>query len=326
MEYPRLKHLDDGIAMIVTDLHGEGEAYDHIRTTFLDLYKQKKVNYLVLCGDLIHIRRDVPDESVRMIVDVIDLQAQLGDDVVIMLMGNHEMPHVYSTTLSKGNVEFTAPFEHALKKTGQREKVSRFLRNLPLYVSTNAGVLISHAGATPAVTNQAEAEAVLTFDHEALLHLADDRIKNTHDLEALKHNLQYVRRVKHYLGIDDVDDPHFHYFLRGQMLSQNEDEFEFLWDVLFARNEQRWTIEAYTVIAEHFLNSIGSCINTGLNIVVAGHIGTTGGHALIGERHLRLSSFAHANPNDSGEYLLLDCAKPVQKSSDLGQYLRPVFP
>lgn len=326
MQYPRLKHFDDGVAMVVTDLHGEGEAYDHIRNTFLDLYEKGVVNRLVICGDLIHIRRNVPDESVRMILDVIDLQQEFGDDTIVMLMGNHEMPHVYNVTLSKGNDEFTAPFEQSLTQSGEREKVSQFLHHLPLYVSTNAGVFISHAGATPVVTDGSQAENILTFDHEALLHLADDRLKNGYDLENLKQNREYFEQVKHYLAVQSVDDPRYHHFLRGQLLSQSDEEFSFLWDVLFARNEQGTSIDRYTYVARHFLLAISNIVGIPLNVIVAGHIGTKGGHALIGRKHLRLSSFAHAHPNHSGEYLLLDCANLVQNSSDLLPYLRPVFP
>ena len=325
MQYPRLRHFNDGVAMVVTDLHGEGEAYDHIRDTFLELYERGQVNRLILCGDLIHIRRDVPDESVRMILDVIDLQHKLGDDTVIMLMGNHEMPHVYSTTLAKGNVEFTAPFEHQLAASGQREVVHQFLRNLPLFVSTDAGVLISHAGASEAVTSESRAEDILTFDHEALLYLADDRLRNGYDLEALKHNQEYFEQVQHYLAINDVKDARYHHLLRGQLLSQSEPEFMLLWDVLFTRNEQRGTIESYTFIVEKFLQGLSNVIGIPLNVIVAGHIGTNGGHELIGYKHLRLSSFAHAHPRYSGEYLLLDCAKPVNMARDLLAHLRPVF-
>lgn len=325
MNYPRLAQFDDGIAMVVTDLHGEGEVYNHIRNIFLDLYQRGEVHRLIICGDLIHIRRDAPDYSLSMILDVMQLQAELGSDKVIMLLGNHEMPHIYNVTLSKGNEEYTAGFEKALTRAGKREEVYRFLRSLPFFVATKAGVLITHAGASPAVTQDYEAQSILTFDHDALLRLADDRIHNDYDLGIVKADPEYMRQATHFLALEHIHDPRFYHLLRGQVLSETEDEFAFLWDVLFARNEQGWTLEAYSFIAERFLMSISACISYSQNVLVAGHIGVKGGHKLIGRKHLRLASYAHAFPSHAGKYLLLDCAEPIITASDLVPYLRPVF-
>lgn len=325
IQYPRLRHFDDGIAMVVTDLHGEGDAFDHIMQTFFDLREAGQADRLILCGDLIHIRRSVPDDSLRMMLEVIKWQKELGEDTITMLMGNHEMPHVYNITLSKGYDEFTGPFEKALTQSGTRDEVYAFLRGLPFYATTNAGVLISHAGATPAVTKDYEAQNILTFDHEALLQLGEDRVLNSMDLEELKKDKNYLSQAMTYAAITGIDDPRFHHLLRGQVLSQGEDEFEFLWDVLFARNEQKWGVEAYTFIAEEFLKAIGDVTENTLNVIIAGHIGTKGGHQLVGKKHLRLSSFAHAHPNEAGKYLLLDCATQINMATDLLPHLRPIY-
>lgn len=89
MQYPRVRHFDDGIAMIVTDLHGEGTAFDHIMQTFFDLRQKGKADRLIICGDLIHIRRPVEDHSLRMVLELIKWQEKLGEDTILMLMGNH---------------------------------------------------------------------------------------------------------------------------------------------------------------------------------------------------------------------------------------------
>lgn len=323
MTYPRLKHIPDGTAMVVTDLHGAGDIFDTVIATFHDLHSAGEVDRLVLCGDLIHGYGSAEnDASLRMINEVIDLQEKFGDDKIIMLMGNHEMPHVYSITLSKGTLEFTGRFEHALSKSGNRDRVMRFLRNLPIYASTNAGLLITHAGATPAVTTPDEAENILTFDHEALLHLADDKIRNASDLEALKADKEYLRQAKHYLAISGVDDPRYHYLLRGQILSHGEEEFEFLWDVLFSYNERGYTLSAYEIILQHFLESISVHAPTEQRVLVAGHISVQGGHNVVTKQQLRLASYAHATPKSAGKILFLDCAKPIQTASDLVPMLR----
>ncbi len=325
MEFPRIRHFDTGTAMVVTDLHGEGDAFDHLIQTFFELRDAGRVDRLIICGDLIHIRRPVPDDSIRMILEIIKWQNELGDHTILMLMGNHEMPHVYNVTLTKGHEEYTASFEQAMTQSGKRDEITHFLRQLPFYVSTQAGVLISHAGASAAVTKSDEAYNILTFDHDALLHLAEDKFHNQYDIDALKQDLAYHRQAMHFLGLTGMDDPRYHHLFRGRILSQLEDEFTFLWDVLFTRNEQKWGLPTYGVIAENFLKVIGDNIGHNLTVIVAGHIATRGGYELIGDNHLRLSTYAHANPHEAGKYLLLDCAKPIVTSKDLVSHLRSLF-
>jgi hypothetical protein len=155
-----------GKAMIVTDLHGQGKVYNHIRDTFLEYNKTGVVDRLIICGDLIHgYGEEAEDASLAMLLDVMSLQQQLGRDTVVMLMGNHEMPHVYSIPLSKGHIVFTPRFERALAQLDRdsnakysRADVMTFLKSLPFVVRTKAGVLITHAGATPAIKARADAE------------------------------------------------------------------------------------------------------------------------------------------------------------------------
>ncbi|MDQ7035412.1 MAG: metallophosphoesterase [Anaerolineae bacterium] len=145
-QFARVLDFDSGVAMIVTDLHGEGHAYDQIKSTFLELRREGKADRLILCGDLIHgYRESYNDDSLRMMLDVMRMQKDFGSDTVTMLMGNHEMPHVYNITLEKGHHEFTARFEESLSQSGKRDEVLAFLKHLPIYARTKAGVLISHA-------------------------------------------------------------------------------------------------------------------------------------------------------------------------------------
>lgn len=325
-QFARAVDFDSGKAMVITDLHGEGEAYDRLKSTFLELKAQGKADKLVICGDLIHgYRESYNDDSLRMLLDVMRMQREYGADTVVMLMGNHEMPHVYNITLSKGHHEFTAPFEEALSKSNKRDEVVTFLKSLPFFVRTKAGVLITHAGASPAVTNAENAERILTFDHDALLMLAEDKLQNGYDLKSLKQNRDYIRQAKNYLAVDSVDDPRFHHLLRGQLISQRSEEFSLLWDVLFATNEQGWNLSGYSIIAQAFLKAISEYSPYEQKVIVAGHIPLQGGHKLVGNWHLRLASYAHASPHQAGQYLLLDCAKPIEKVSDLVPHLRPTY-
>lgn len=327
MQFPRAVDFDSGIAMVVTDLHGSGDVYDHLRDTFLDLREKGEVDRLILCGDLIHGNgSEAEDDSLRMILDVMRLQDELGKDTVTMLMGNHEMPHVYNFVLSKGRMEYTSRFEHSMTESGKRDEIMAFLYGLPFCVRTKAGVYICHAGAAKNVSKEHEAIQMLTFDHEALLKLVDDKMKTYVDLETLKTDKKYLHQAQHYFAITDADDPRLHHMLRGQLISELQDDFEFLWDILFARCEQDNNVATYSFFAEYFLHAISEISDYQQRVIVAGHIGVSGGHKGVGESHLRIASYAHAHPKEAGEYLLLDCAKPVQSSTDLLTSLRPTFP
>jgi hypothetical protein len=104
-----------------------------------------------------------------MILQIMKLQAEFGPTNVIMVLGNHEMPHIYGVTLIKGAIEFTPRFEHAL--VAHRESILAFFASLPFYVRTAAGVMLSHAG--PSIEVIGQADALRCFDHEAILREAE---------------------------------------------------------------------------------------------------------------------------------------------------------
>jgi hypothetical protein len=314
--------FDSGIAMVVTDLHGEGAIYDHLRRKFLTAHAKGEIDRLIICGDLIHGRSDNEDHSLRMLLDLMQLQAEMGEDKVVMLMGNHEMPHIYNITLAKAGEEFTEPFERMLTQSGKRDEVYAFLRGLPFYARTKAGVTLTHAGGTPAVITANDAEALFTFDHEALLRLGDDILRRSVDIDLLKADKRYAQQAMKYLALKDIDDPRFPDMMRGQIISQTQLEFEFLWDVLFAQNEQSGSVTAYNMTAMNFLKAVSDSCEWKQRVIVAGHIAVRGGHKLVGSSHLRIASYAHAQPKQAGEYLLLDCGNPIQAAAELLPYLR----
>lgn len=333
MTYPRIQLFDSGTAMIVTDLHGEWKAYELLRDTFFQLQQAGKAQRLILCGDLIHgYGKESDDGSLPMLLDVMRLQAELGRDTVTMLMGNHEMPHLYAFNLSKGNLEFTPRFEVALAMLDQqanapyrRADVIAFLQALPFYVGTKAGVLIAHAGAAPMVNSAKIAEEVLNFDHAALLQWGSDKIQAEYDLAALKYNERYSEMVEYTLAIKDVNDPRYTDLLRGQVIGQSHEMYHLLWDVLFATNETGGLAGRYCNVAAAFLQHISALVPYEQRVIVAGHITAKSGYKEVCRNHLRLASFAHAEPRHEGKYLLLDCANPVQEVRDLLPHLQGTF-
>jgi hypothetical protein len=124
------------------------------------------------------------------------------------------------------------------------------------------------------------------------------------------------------LAIESANDPRFLDMLRGQLISANSGQFEFLWDVLFARNEHGWGLDAYEVVLKAYLKAISDISQYPQQVIVAGHIGVTGGHKLITDYQLRLASYAHAHPEAAGQFLILDCEAPITKASQLVPALR----
>jgi hypothetical protein len=332
VSYPRAIDFETGTALVVTDLHGNGKTYNHVRDTFLKLHRAGEVDRLIICGDLIHGYGDeAEDASLPMLLDVMNLQQELGRDTVVMLMGNHEMPHVYSIPLSKGNLVFTPRFERALAQLDRdpnakynRADVMTFLKSLPFVGRTKAGVLITHAGASPAIKVKTDAELLLKFDHDALLASTEGWMQD-YDLEALREYGKYRTQVQQMVAVDSPDDPRFLDMLRGQLLSINSGQFQFLWDVLFATNEKGWNIGAYEIVLKGYLVAISQLSDYPQKVIVAGHIGVKGGHELVTDYQLRLASSAHAHPEEAGQVLMLNCEAPIRKASQLIPHLRPTL-
>ncbi|MDX1523080.1 MAG: metallophosphoesterase family protein, partial [Anaerolineae bacterium] len=61
--------------MVVTDLHGDWDAYRRYRDRFVALQAAGKADYFIFTGDLIH-RESLkePDKSLEIVLDVIALQ------------------------------------------------------------------------------------------------------------------------------------------------------------------------------------------------------------------------------------------------------------
>lgn len=125
----RLWSLTAGVAMVVTDLHGDWDAYRRYRDRFVDLQATGRVDHLILTGDLIHRETtSEPDDSLKIVLDVLALREVYGSSV-IYLCGNHEMPHLYGISLARGNRLYTPDFEAALSRSGRRAVVvERHLR------------------------------------------------------------------------------------------------------------------------------------------------------------------------------------------------------
>lgn len=331
----RLITLPAGSVLAVTDLHGAWDVYVRLRDKFLTLREAGAVQTLLLCGDLIHAEENaVYDASLDIILDVLRLRRDYGRDTVIMLLGNHEMPHIYSLTLSRGDTVYTPPFEAALtglahkqRRDFTRDDVIEFFAEAPFYAATRAGVLFAHAGASPELTDPADFQRVLSIDHDALLQAADEQIQNFGAAEA-RANFErilkqpYDEQVRQLLAVSGPDDPRYNHLVRSMVVSNSNPLFDLLWSALFTRNEHEVGVEAYPAVVADFLRAVSVFAPVEQRVLVSGHIPVLDGYEMIGTQQLRLASYTHARPQKAGRYLVLDTEQPVMKADDLVPLLR----
>ncbi len=306
--------------MVVTDLHGDLNLYRRYRDRFLSLHAWGFAQTLVFCGDLIH--SDGParaDGSLAIMLDLLALKERLGSSLIVLL-GNHELPHIYGVNLARGDLEYTPRFEAAMG--AHREAILALLRSLPFYLRTQAGVLISHAGAPPTVLLPGDWERICAFDHDALLAEAGARIQaaDPETLAGLRKSYarlagaSYDELARHYLAVAGGDDPRYNDLLRSLLVSDMPD-FNFLWSTLFTRNELDVGEERYRQVVDSFLR-VASAGFVEQRILVAGHIPTRG-RVIVAGRHLRLHSGTFNGSTRDSSYLLLDVAKPVRDALEL---------
>jgi hypothetical protein len=325
----RFLDLTEGVAMLVTDLHGDRDAFNRYVRRFHALRESGEAQRLILMGDLIHgYGSEQTDGSLSMVLSVIRLQEEWGPDTVTMLLGNHEMPHIYGVSLMKGDLEFTPRFEHILGD--HRASVLAFFERLPFYVRTAAGVILTHAGPAPDVIEHVD--LLEHLDHAEILHEADHVLSQADDLMTLYrqygalYGAPYADDAAYYLAIRGPDDPRFPHLLRAFMISQQSMPFKILWEALFATNEIGMTEWAYLQSCRHFLSAFSAGAPAEQRVIVSGHIVTPlGGYMLVNRCHFRLSSATHARPREAGCYLLFDCAKPVYAANELLAGVGSVF-
>lgn len=323
----RIIDIQEGTIFAVTDLHGDWDAYQRYRDRFIERHHKGEADYFCILGDMIH-RSSPPEEdsSVEIVLDVIDLQQEF-EEKVICLLGNHELPHIYSITLQKGEELFTPRFEKNLKEN--RQKIISFFDSLPFYIRTAAGVTMCHAGATAAISQKEGLERLCQFSHQDLLTQAkkiitpDERPSLMRSMRKL-HNKSYNEMARTYFDVTGIDDPRYDDFLVGTIASSSNPDFNLLWDAMFTRNEKEYGSHGYRVILESMLQALGKTFKP-QNFLVSGHIDVRGGYQIIDDKQLRVASGKHASPQDAGVYLLFDSGKNVKNISELIDNLHSVY-
>ena len=315
--------------MVVSDLHGDWKAYQSYRDCFMDLHARGKADCLIFTGDLIHSESEkFSDQSLDIVLDVLDLRSRFGA-AIIYLCGNHELPHIYGYGLAKGQSEYTPAFEHQMSQRQVRSEILRLFLTLPFYIRTAAGVSISHAGATPVVSNSRLAMNIFNWNHEAVL--ADARAKleegNRDGMRRAYARLSqaesYGELALKYLAVSEIYDPRYDDLLLGFFITSTAD-FDLLYSALSTACEQEFGLEAYNTALTDLLQYLSLEFST-QRILVSGHMTVQSGYEVVTKSHLRIASGTHAKPLNAGQYLLFDTAQPVGNMEDLLEGLSSIY-
>ena len=305
--------------MVVTDLHGDWALYTQYRDHFLRLKDQDQLHTLVIAGDYIHSEGPAEyDQSLAVVLDLIDLKSTLGS-ALIVLLGNHELPHIYHIPLVKGEHIYTPRFESVLGV--HRQTVINFFDSLPFWIRTKAGVSIGHAGAFSEAHNQLSIEKLFHFSHHDLLCYAEERLNAElrpiiRESIASDMGIPYGEVVKQYLSVESRDDSRYDDYLIGAVASQHPD-FGLLWSAIFSANEHEYGSRDYT----HYVKALLSALSQGYyrqNTIVTGHIGCRNGYRVMANnRQLRLASGVHSHPDLKAKALIFDAAQTVSNARGL---------
>ncbi|MFL7794641.1 MAG: metallophosphoesterase family protein [Anaerolineae bacterium] len=324
----RVVDLEAGVAMVVTDLHGDWNVYQRYRDRFLDLEAHGRADTLIFTGDLIHSDGSPEeDRSLDIVLDVMALRARLGDRI-IYLLGNHELVHLYGITLQKGTHLYTPAFEAAMGE--HRVDIVSFFDGLPVYARTQAGVSLCHAGAFAGAGEPGVMLRLLSCSHQRIWEevsalLSVDQRTSLRSKFARLDGESYDDIAHRYLAVSGPDDPRYDDLLIGSVVSSTHPEFRLLWAALFTGNEWECGEDEYALHLDAMLWELSRGFHQ-QRVLVAGHMACSGGYALIAGGHqLRLASGSHAYPFESGRYLLFDMERPVRQADKLLDGLGGVF-
>lgn len=323
----RIVAVTQGRVMVVTDLHGDWLAYWRYVKRFFELRAEGRADCLLFCGDLIHsYGPEAGDYSLEIVLDLLNLREELGDRLIVLL-GNHEVPHLYGFPLRKGGVSFTPRFERVLG--AHRAEVLAFFESLPFFVRTTAGVALAHAGASRAGSSPLGFRALAQYSHTREVNEVEARLRGQ-ERAALRaavvadERQSYEQMAVAELGVSGPSDPRYDHLLRGLLMSHWSENFPHLWDALFNRNEQEYGQREYRSALAGFLANLSDGFEP-QRYLVSGHIPVSGGSQVVAESQLRLASWTHAQPPEAGQYLLFDAGQPIESLEALRAGLASIW-
>lgn len=304
-EVPKIVDIPVGRLMVVTDMHGNWEDYSQAWKIFHDLHEHGEVDKLIFLGDLVHNRNPKKDESIRILDDLIRKEANHPDSIVMAILGNHEMVHIYHIELWRGADCYSEPFEREIRDN--RSRYIRFLMSMPFAIRTSGGTLLNHSGPSGIIGIRKEESYKVNFEvlrnwkHEKLLAKCRDKAKMPRDFDPLEHfhprmGMAFVRKRK------------------GQ----------FLWEFLMNKNENRYA-QQYESIVNQFLQFMAQGTTAPLTVMVNGHLQVPKGIKIVTPRQLRLSSGFGAKSDKHKTFVLVDAEKTYQDAADLATKCRALY-
>ncbi|PXY01261.1 hypothetical protein DF185_11495 [Marinifilum breve] len=289
-----IRDISSGRLMVVSDLHGNGYDFRQVLKTFQKLKKKGKADLLVFLGDLVHAYPGKQkDESLEMIEELMDLNANQPESDVICLLGNHEFVHIYHIPLAKGPLEFTSWFEYRIQKC--REVVMQFFMNMPLMLRTQGGVLINHTGAS----NRYGADEKFDLDY----------LKNFNHQDEFTKHIENIKKYDPQIGSDFM----------------NTEKGDYLWDILMNGNEKQFGDQYHKYVDELLELASSDRKDQPLNSLVCGHIAAEYGAELVGENHVRVCTSAGALGDLEKKFLLIDASKKYENAAELIEYSRDLY-
>lgn len=301
----------DGVLLVAADLQGNWEDYQMVRERFATLRARGSVDKLVLAGDVIHRYDGGRDASKEILDDLIDTP----DPAVTVLMGNHELMHVYHLDMERNEFRFVEALEERIES--DRARYINFLMGLPYAVRTAGGVTINHTGANPPMAG--------IVGNSRYAHLVEGQdclrvAQRIHHAEVLREVTRLTRTARelrqgHSLTPDFFDD--FTPQIGEQFL--RTDVGMYLNDIFFNRNEGEYG-NAYPEMLSRFLSTMGAELPQ--RLLVSGHNEVPRGYEVVADKQLRISSSYGADP---GKKVLLrvDAAKPY---AGVGELLGGIIP
>ena len=147
-----------GTAYVVADLHGNLNDFRAARSTFVQALARGEDAYLVLLGDYVDplkkksadgkvIKVDgktvnaYEDRSLELLVELFELRELFGDRV-IPLMGDHDAKEIWPQL----NINKFGEDLRPITADEQHRYLQDKIRQLPLLVKTESGIILSHTG------------------------------------------------------------------------------------------------------------------------------------------------------------------------------------
>ena len=171
-------------------------------------------------------------------------------------------------------------------------------------------------------------ELLSNFSHQSIIENVEKYMEECGGKEFMLQNFQkglkenYDILAKYYFSATEPNDPRYYYFMRSQLIFENQ-AFSTLWDAIFSANESEFR-DFYEQVLIKFLDVWSKGAPEKQSFLVTGHIKVENGYKIISNRQLRIASYAHSIPHESGKYMLLDFEKPIKSMNELVENLHTI--